>query len=93
MKSTEMLELKGHNDTMTVTREHIIRDVSEALYISPETLRPEDNLEDHGMDSVRIMELVEKWRSAGAEDIDFISLAEDQHLSHWFETLDRLQRE
>lgn len=43
------------------------------------------------MDSVRIMEIVQRWRDAGLPDVDFISLAEDQRIEHWLSVVRSLQ--
>lgn len=77
---------------MTVTREQAIQDVADTLYIEPSQLDVSADLLDQGMDSVRIMGLVERWRSAGVTDIDFIALAQDQRLEQWLEKLASLQR-
>ncbi|GAB3843003.1 phosphopantetheine-binding protein [Nesterenkonia populi] len=74
-----------------VTREQAIADVAELLYADPGQLEPSMDLADQGMDSVRIMQLVERWRSAGAEGVDFIILAQDQRLEAWLDQLARLQ--
>lgn len=77
---------------MTVTREQAIQDVADALFMEPSQLDTSTDLLDQGMDSVRIMGLVERWRSAGVSHIDFIALAEDQRLEQWLEKLASLQR-
>src|SRR5699024_6485468 len=77
---------------MTVTREQAIQDVADALFMEPSQLDTSADLLDQGMDSVRIMGLVERWRSAGVTHIDFIALAEDQRLEQWLEKLASLQR-
>ncbi|MBL1074665.1 isochorismatase [Nocardia sp. 2] len=73
--------------TAPADRERVINDVATALGVSPAELTDDTNLLDAGMDSVRIMSLVEKWRSAGYEHIDFPTLAADPVLSAWIEAL------
>lgn len=77
---------------MTVTREQAIQDVADILYVEPSELDSSADLLDQGMDSVRIMSLVERWRSSGVTEIDFIALAEDQRLDQWLDKLAFLQR-
>ncbi|MDQ7909540.1 phosphopantetheine-binding protein [Phytohabitans sp. ZYX-F-186] len=76
---------------MRLSTEQMIADVADVLYLDPAAVDYELNLRDQGMDSVRLMDLVERWRSAGVERIDFITLAEDSRLGHWIEVLENLQ--
>lgn len=66
--------------TLIATR--IRSDVAELLEVAPESIRPDDNLFDLGLDSVRVMTLVERWRAAGAA-VEFPDLAEQPELGHW----------
>ncbi|MFG1923177.1 phosphopantetheine-binding protein [Cryptosporangium sp. NPDC048952] len=76
---------------MKLTTEQLIADVADVLYLDPAEVDYDVSLSDQGMDSVRLMELVERWRSAGVEQIDFITLAEDSRLGHWIEVFAKLQ--
>ncbi|MBT0770009.1 acyl carrier protein [Kineosporia sp. J2-2] len=76
---------------MKLSTEKLIADVADVLYLDPAEVDYDLNLRDQGMDSVRLMELVERWRSAGVERIDFITLAEDSRLGHWIELVEGLQ--
>lgn len=76
---------------MSVSAERAGADVADVLDVEVGDLDPEMDLRDQGMDSVRLMDLVERWRRAGLEQIDFIALAEDQRLVHWLDVLNRLQ--
>ncbi|MBB6174383.1 aryl carrier-like protein [Nocardiopsis mwathae] len=58
-------------------------DVAEILGCDPAELAPDENLLDRGLDSMRIMTLVERWRAAGAATVEFPDLAEQPELSHW----------
>jgi len=78
---------------MNLTNDQAIADVAAVLYMEPEELDLELDLRDQGIDSVRVMELVERWRTAGVSEIDFIALAQDQRLSHWITVLDELQQD
>lgn len=72
---------------MRLSTEQLIADVADVLQLDPAAVDYELNLRDQGMDSVRLMDLVERWRSAGVDQIDFITLAEDSRLDHWIEVL------
>ncbi|GAB3893145.1 phosphopantetheine-binding protein [Kibdelosporangium lantanae] len=56
--------------------------LADLLEIPPDQLADDDNLVDHGLDSIRIMSLVDVWREAGT-DVSFIDLAEQPTLAHW----------
>ncbi|TCJ94569.1 phosphopantetheine-binding protein [Nocardia alba] len=70
-----------------MTDEQIITDVAAVLGVDRSELDTDTDLLDAGLDSVRIMSLVEKWRSAGHADIDFPTLAGDPVLGSWIELL------
>ncbi|MCD0449109.1 phosphopantetheine-binding protein [Actinocorallia sp. API 0066] len=76
---------------MKITEAQARADIADLLYLNPTDLDPTDDLRDQGMDSVRLMELVQKWREAGLPQIDYITLAEDQRLTHWLTVLQTLQ--
>ncbi|WP_330275556.1 phosphopantetheine-binding protein [Lentzea sp. NBC_00516] len=76
---------------MSLSNEQLIADVADVLFIEPTEIDYELSLRDQGMDSVRLMDLVERWRSAGVDRIDFITLAEDSRLGHWIEVIEKLQ--
>jgi len=56
--------------------------LADLLEIPADELADDDNLLDHGLDSIRIMSLVDVWRSAGVE-VSFVDLAEEPTLAHW----------
>jgi bifunctional isochorismate lyase/aryl carrier protein len=67
---------------MNATLDGLRADVAEILGIDPGELEPGDNLIDAGLDSIRVMMLIERWRAAGAE-IGFAELAEVPTLAGW----------
>lgn len=69
--------------TQTLSPERIRADIAELLDCDPADIAPEENLVDLGLDSMRIMVLVERWRAAGAATLDFPDLAEKPELAHW----------
>lgn len=66
-----------------ITRETVIGDIAAALDRPIDAVGDELNLLDEGLDSIRIMGLVERWRSAGAAEVDFPTLAADPTVGHW----------
>ena len=68
---------------MRVTAEQIRSDVAELLACDPAEIDPNEDLLDRGLDSMRLMSLVERWREAGATDLEFPDLAEQPELGHW----------
>jgi aryl carrier-like protein len=78
---------------MDVSKDQAIADVADVLYTEPDELDLDLDLRDQGLDSVRTMELVERWRTAGVTEIDFIALAQDQRLARWIDVLEELQQD
>ncbi|WP_371634928.1 phosphopantetheine-binding protein [Streptomyces zaomyceticus] len=68
------------------TRERLTQDVADVLYVGAEEIAPQESLLDQGLDSIRLMTLVEAWRAEGAE-IGFVDLAERPTLDEWAELL------
>ena len=56
--------------------------IAEILDVPPDTIGEEDNLLDHGFDSIRMMALVEALRERGVA-ADFVHLAEEPTLARW----------
>ena len=69
--------------TLTTVRE----EVAELLFADPAELNDDENLVDFGLDSVRIMTLVERWRRLGVQ-ITFADLAERPTLADWWAVLE-----
>lgn len=59
------------------------KDIAEILMMPESDIRADDNLMDLGLDSIRLMALVETWRKQGAR-VDFADLAEAATLSQWW---------
>ncbi|WP_018157653.1 TIM barrel protein [Demetria terragena] len=78
---------------MSLAVETMTADVADLLYVQTQELDWELDLRDQGMDSVRIMELVERWRQAGVAGISFRHLAEDRRFERWVEVVSELQGE
>ncbi|PVZ14656.1 phosphopantetheine-binding protein [Actinomycetospora cinnamomea] len=71
--------------------ERMRADVAAALEEPPEAIGDHDDLLDRGLDSIRLMSLVESWRSGGSE-VGFIDLAETPTLDAWVRLLGGEQR-
>lgn len=62
-------------------------EVAALLAVPAADLPEDDNLLYNGLDSIRLMSLVERWRRAGAT-ISFVELAEQPTLAQWWKLLD-----
>jgi aryl carrier-like protein len=70
-----------------LTPDRIRADVAELLGCDPSDIAPGENLRDLGLDSVRLMTLVERWRADGAGELELPDLAERPELDHWLAVL------
>ena len=68
---------------MPLTIERIRADVAEVLAEEPADIPLDESLVDYGLDSVRIMTLLERWRREHAVDADFADLAERPEIEAW----------
>ncbi len=75
--------------TGSFTFEAMRQQVAELLDLEAEELSDTDDLFDLGLDSIRLMSLVESWRQNGLE-VNFIRLAEKGNLSAWWNLIDRV---
>ncbi|MFH0518628.1 phosphopantetheine-binding protein [Streptomyces sp. M41] len=64
------------------TLERLRRDIAELLYVDADDVEVDVNVFHQGLDSVRMMMLVEGWRADGAE-VGFAELAERPTLNDW----------
>lgn len=69
--------------TSPLTADRVRADVAELLQVPPQSIADDDNLFDLGLDSVRVMTLIQRWRDAGAAELEFPDLAEQPELAHW----------
>jgi bifunctional isochorismate lyase/aryl carrier protein len=79
-------ELRPPASQGALSRQQVRADVAEVLLEPSLAIGDDDNLLDRGLDSIRLMSLVERWRSAGAE-ISFVDLAERPTLADWYALL------
>lgn len=66
--------------------ERVLADIAEVLEEDLSGIGPDDNLLEHGVDSMRLMVLLDRWQTAGF-DVDFASLAANPTLAGWTELL------
>ncbi|EWC63870.1 Isochorismatase of siderophore biosynthesis [Actinokineospora spheciospongiae] len=66
-----------------LTAERLRADVADVLGCDPAEVTPDVDLFDLGLDSMRTMALVERWRAAGAPAVEFADLAEEPRLERW----------
>ena len=71
---------------MALTEQRIIDDVAQILEVDASTISRETALADAGLDSLRMVMLVENWRAEGNE-IDFQELISLPTLGQWIDAL------
>ncbi|MBW8480957.1 phosphopantetheine-binding protein [Actinomadura parmotrematis] len=71
-----------------LTADRVRADVADVLSVPPGELDEDLRLIDQGMDSIRMMTLVERWRADGA-DVTFVDLAEGPTVAEWVALLGR----
>jgi mycobactin phenyloxazoline synthetase len=69
-----------------LTADEVRRDVAELLDVAPESVNDDDNLIEHGLDSLRLMKLAGGWRRRGVT-ITFAELAERPAVGAWLALL------
>ncbi|MGH3586044.1 MAG: phosphopantetheine-binding protein [Pseudonocardia sp.] len=73
----------NHQHSTELAPERIRADVAALLGCTVGEIDPDEDLLDRGVDSIRLMSLVEQWRQAGATGLEFADLAEQPVLRHW----------
>lgn len=69
-----------------LTLDRVRADVAELLYQDPGEVIDTADLVQSGLDSIRILTLVERWRDAGVR-IGFVELAESPTVAAWWTLL------
>lgn len=62
--------------TPPLTADTVLGDLASAVGLEAGDVDPDDTLFDLGIDSVRLMGLLERWRAAGAS-VDFAGLSDN----------------
>ncbi|ELP68599.1 phosphopantetheine-binding protein [Streptomyces turgidiscabies] len=73
-----------------LTLEGFRADLAEYLYLRPDEVDLDDNPLHAGLDSLRIVTLVERWRATGVE-VTFVELAERASFGQWWQLLSARQ--
>ncbi|AVH55187.1 MULTISPECIES: phosphopantetheine-binding protein [Streptomyces] len=68
---------------MALTLEQLRSDVADSLGEDPADIPLDENLLDYGLDSVRIMALLERWRREHGVETGFEDLAEQPAIEAW----------
>ena len=75
---------RHENDSpAALTLAQVRADIARILHTDEGDLDNADNLIDHGLDSIRLMSLTQRWQAAGAP-ITFDQLAEYPEIDHWW---------
>lgn len=75
--------IQNKNVESKLTRDSMKADIARILMIAVDEIDADENLSYMGLDSIRLMALVEQWRSKGAQ-IQFVDLAEKTTLNQWW---------
>ncbi|WP_026918294.1 phosphopantetheine-binding protein [Gordonia shandongensis] len=76
-------------DHAGLTRESIVEDLAAMTGVPSTQIADGDDIADLGLDSVRLMSLIEKWRATGAEHVDVVALSSDSRVGSWIDLLTR----
>ncbi|MEU9286855.1 phosphopantetheine-binding protein [Streptomyces sp. NPDC048275] len=68
---------------MALTLEQLRSDIADCLGEDPADIPFDENLVDFGLDSVRIMALLERWRREHGVEAEFVDLAEQPAINAW----------
>ncbi|WP_019076008.1 phosphopantetheine-binding protein [Streptomyces hokutonensis] len=66
-------------------------DLAECLFLLPDEIDLEESPLDAGLDSLRIVTLLERWQAAGA-DVTFVDLAERTSFAQWWQLLEERRK-
>ncbi|RJG25477.1 isochorismatase [Paenibacillus thiaminolyticus] len=81
------LQAQREGEPLPLTRQAVRVEVAGLLQEHPSRIADDDNLiHIWGLDSIRIMSLIERWRRGGAE-ISFAELAERPTLADWWQLI------
>ncbi|WP_327674111.1 phosphopantetheine-binding protein [Kitasatospora sp. NBC_00458] len=72
--------------TDALSLDGIRQDVAEVLQIDLQELDDDELLVYQGMDSIRLMTLVQRWRDKGTE-VTFVDLAGEATVKRWWDQL------
>ncbi|MCY8023689.1 isochorismatase [Bacillus sonorensis] len=73
-------------DGRPLSKQAMREQIATLLFESPDNISDSENLIYRGLDSVRMMSLIERWRRIGAE-VTFVELAEEPTIDNWWRLL------
>lgn len=68
---------------MALTVQRIREDIADVLGEDPADIPDDENLVDLGLDSIRLMTLLARWRSDHGTEVTFVDLAERPAVDAW----------
>lgn len=71
-----------------MTIEQLRADIAEVLKEDESEFENDDNLVDFGLDSIRLMTLIQRWSERGIE-LKFAELAERPEIDYWWTIIAR----
>jgi aryl carrier-like protein len=71
-----------------LTLEGMRAEIAAILHDEQDAIGDEDSLIDLGLDSMRAMALVQRWREIGVQ-AEFAAFAAEPTLAHWWTVVDR----
>ncbi|MFJ8433813.1 phosphopantetheine-binding protein [Kitasatospora sp. NPDC094019] len=77
----------AENPAPRLSLDRIRQDVADVLRVDPGDLEDDELLLEQGMDSIRLMTLVQQWRDETGTEITFVDLAGRATLTRWWELL------
>lgn len=79
-------EVATEAESQCLTLQLVRQQVAKLVDEEPSDIDDNENLIEKGLDSIRIMSLVEKWRSIGV-DVTFMKLVKKPTISDWWSLL------
>lgn len=71
---------------LTIEKKQLQEQVAQVLAMRPQDVPNDKNLQDYGLDSIRLMTLMEQWQNMGV-NLEFSALMENMTLNHWLDLI------
>lgn len=78
--------------TLPTSAAELLEQIAEVIDEPADSFGPDDDLMDVGLDSIRLMILIERWRSAGIQ-LGFVELADQPTVNGWWDLITAQQKE
>lgn len=82
------MEYTKSTQQQSLNLEQMRNEIAQILHEDPAEIRDDDNLIDLGLDSIRAMTLLTRWREAGLR-LDFADMAACPELGHWWSLIQK----